>query len=137
MRGGHSPGDGAAGDEEFRVVQRQGRYIGEGQLPDIPETETGPHRVVIRPPADTGPEFALVNSQCPGAAAGVIAADDVGRAKSQVQQLLRVIEIAERDVIGKVKAGKRANASRQGRNSFEDGRVPFRETPECFRDGAR
>src|ERR1700678_282768 len=80
-RGDDAPGDCAAGDQEVR------------KFPDIPEAETHPRGIVVRPPADTRPAFALVDLRGPGAAAGLVAADDVGRAKSQVQQLLRIVGI--------------------------------------------
>src|SRR5580658_262036 len=49
----------------------------EPQLLAVPETEALPPRVVTRPPCDTDPFLALVNSGCPGLRDPAFACDDL------------------------------------------------------------
>ena len=108
----------------------------EPQSCNIPQAETEPLGVVVRPPTQTLPSASVVNSPRPGTSDGVVAADDVRRTEAQREQLCRIVQVADRNVVRKSELRERADASGQGRTALEDSGSPFRETPEGFRNGA-
>jgi hypothetical protein len=67
----------------------------------------------------------------------VVAGDDFGGTKGEVEKGLRVIEIADGMVVRNGIDGDGFDAAAVGGTAFEDGGCPFGEAPEGFGDCSR
>lgn len=81
------------------MVQAQPSYFFERHASDIPYAKARPFRIIVRPPAHACPATLLINAVRPIATARVIAGDYNGGQQSQLEQLPRIIEVADSRVV--------------------------------------
>src|SRR5258708_7100560 len=133
-RGNHDPaGDHSSRFLNRRIIESNPAHILKTNCFDVPESEVGPLRIVIRPPAHANPTALLIDSARPGSAALVVSRDDIGGMQSELNELGRIVEIADRKIAGQLDTNKSASTSRKARAAFQDRRGPFGETAKSFR----
>src|SRR5260370_567178 len=134
-RGNHDPArENSSRFLKRRIVESNPAHIWEMKFFDVPESKVGPPRIVIRPPAHTNPPVSFIDPARPRSAAGVVSGDHIGGAQSKLAKLGRIVQIADRKIVGQLDANQSAYTFRKARAAFQNRRGPFGETAEGFRD---
>lgn len=106
-----------------------------------PDSEDAPLRAVVGPPADPGPARRPIrgplfeDAERPRLGGGPVSFDDLRRAEAAVEQIARVVEFEERQIIGQLVAGEGTPGIRE-RGVREHRFCPVRQVGEDLGDGA-